>query len=173
MILGLDISTTTTAFTILDTKGKLNHIEAVRLNKIESVYEKSDRILEAVRNARTALNIDFTRVIIEAPLFASNNTFTVQKLAIFNGMISGLLYDEYNVEPEHVTVTNVRKKFLPEYVFKGVLSIPKGFDKKSVVWGKFNELNPDYRGWTFSRTGKLNSWCLDMSDSYAVAYYAL
>ncbi len=81
-----------------------------------------------------------------------------------------MLFNEFGVQPKHFTINELRKAFLPEYVTaKGVLSIPKELDKKMVIWEKVDNLLKNQIDWEYNKNGKLQPWCLDMSDSYCVA----
>ena len=68
MILGLDISTTVTAFNVLNEDGKIVSCEAVRLEKLKDMFVKAANIKKYVENINKTYNIK--AIYIEEPLMS-------------------------------------------------------------------------------------------------------
>jgi Holliday junction resolvasome RuvABC endonuclease subunit len=178
---GLDISTKCCGISIFNQDKKLvllTHVnpkveEKLYTNDEYILYEKKRVVVNYLENKFADYNIK--KVFIESPLMASNNQFTVVKLAKFNTLISNYLYEK-GYEVQHVTEHEARKKFFPEFVtekkVKGeiqrVLSFPKDVDKKEIVWNKVATLEP-FVEWVRDTKGKLKVENFDMADSYVVA----
>lgn len=172
-VLALDISTSTIGVTILDTQGKLIEIAYCPLKFPKDIedptMDKADYFKEFIGNYK---NLPIERIYIEEPLDRSSNAFTVTILAKFNGIISRIVYDMFNVKPRYISVYNWRKLFFPEFVHqkgsKTILSFPKDADKKQLVWEKVNFIEPHIK-WEYSKFYKLKKENYDMADSYGVA----
>lgn len=194
-ILGLDISTTTIGVSLFEDignkKGKLVILEHISpkikkkdLNSIEKIFIKSDLFYDAFMDKYLPFNI--TKIIIEEPLLRSNNVNTVATLLRFNGILSKMLYDKFGLIPEYISSYDSRKFAFPELMGKKDVdskgkkltaaafekkketlfgAFPKDIDKKKIIWGLVNELEPNI-DWMYSKKGELIKECYDMTDSF-------
>lgn len=193
LILGLDISTTTTGIALyedLGTHGKLiqlTHaspkIKPKPESKIEELIKKAGFFDEGFLSRYIDLGV--TKVIIEEPLLRSNNVNTVATLLRFNGMIARSVYDKLGVVPEFISSYDARKFGFPELMAirthnkkgepytdkeiskkKPVLfgEYPWIVDKKEVIWKKVSEMEPQVQ-WPYNKTGKLKKEAFDSSDA--------
>lgn len=178
---GLDISTKCCGISIFNQDKKLvllTHVNPKVEEKLYSndeyiLYEKKKVVVEYLDKKFSDYNVK--KIFIESPLMASNNQFTVVKLAKFNALISNYLYEK-GYQVLHISEHEARKNFFPEFVnekkVKGeiqrVLSFPKDVDKKEIVWNKVATLEPKVE-WVRDIKGKLKVENFDMADSYVVA----
>ena len=175
-ILGLDVSTKTTGFSIFDINGsnllELTHfspkIKPQPEDKLEELMKKADAFQKHLDNYR---NMGIVRVIIEEPLLNSNNIYTVGTLLRYNTMICKSIYDTFQIVPTFISTYNARKYAFPDLVGpndkgRNVLfgGYPKDIDKKQVVWDHVNSLFPEVV-WLYDKKGKLKKENFDMADS--------
>jgi len=122
LILGLDVSTTTIGIAIFKDLGDKG--ELIDLNRIKpKPFEKSDipehdNILKAHAFNQYMVEkyagLKFDKIIIEEPLYSSNNIYTVSSLRFFNGIVSYLMWDIFGVKPDYISSSDARHYGLPE-----------------------------------------------------------
>jgi len=176
-VLGLDISTKTTGWSLFDIKTQelleLTHFSPVIKPKVDDKMEelliKVSMFEEKLQNY-TKLGI--TSVIIEEPLLNSNNVWTVGTLLRYNSMITKSIYDILGIVPNFISTYNSRKYAWPELVQsndkgKRVLfgGLPKDVDKKELIWNKVSDKEPQIT-WHYTKNNTLKKECYDMADSY-------
>jgi len=172
MILGLDISTTTIGYTVMDNNEQLNMAGAIKLNSKndQSLFDRLNKAMEII-NALTGNTIQ--HIAIEAPLVMFNrggsSAQTIAKLNQFNGMISAAVYNTYSIEPIYYNVATARKLALPGVKF------PKGSNRKEIVLAEIMATYPDL-AWPLSPratyddgTPKPKAECGDIADSIVIA----
>ncbi len=193
LILGLDISTTTTGIALYEDLGDhgklifLNHVSPKIKPKPESKMEELIKKADVFDNEflNKYIDVGITKVIIEEPLLRSNNVNTVATLLRFNGMIARSVYDKLGVVPDFISSYDARKFAFPELMAirthnkkgeaypekdmkkkKPVLfgEYPWIVDKKEVMWKKVAELEPQVE-WPYKKSGKLKNEVFDVSDS--------
>jgi hypothetical protein len=175
-ILGLDVSTKTTGFSIFDISGsellELTHfspkIKPQPEDKIEELLKKADAFKSHLEHYK---NVGIVRIIIEEPLLNSNNIYTVGTLLRYNTLILKACYDIIGVLPTFISTYNARKFAFPDLVGKNdkgknVLfgGYPKDIDKKQVIWEHVNAVCPDVK-WLYDKRGKLKKENFDMADA--------
>jgi hypothetical protein len=114
MILGLDISTSVTGYTILDEEAKIIKCEAWDLrNKryFPDLYSKASLIKEELKQIK--LNYPIEHVYIEEPFAffraGGSTAKTMAKLQAFNGILSWLCHDIFGFSPTHISPAKARK----------------------------------------------------------------
>ena len=138
-ILGLDVSTSVIGMSVfkLDNDNleiiiseslELKTKETNKLKGLESLLIKNN-IFEEKLNQYVALikmtyNNQITRVILEEPLFSSNNALTCGVLLKFNGIISGTVYKTVGVIAEYISSYDARMYAFP------ILCAVNAFNKK-------------------------------------------
>ena len=197
VILGLDISTTCIGASVVIDDGeskpqivKITHIApkiSKKIKGIESLFVRKQIFEEEFID--TLLEYNITDVIIEEPLFSSNNSLTVATLMRFNGMISEVIYRKLGVVPHFISSYDSRMFSFPElcsirkYNKKGneyplkhikkdlqdshlVLfgSYSYDVDKKSVMMDMVNEMYPNIE-WVTDKHGKIKKENYDACDS--------
>lgn len=164
MILALDISTTTIGYTIFcRNKNKLIEASYISLKKEDDLFDKLDKAKE-ILSSRYRDQID--EIAIEEPLKmfmqGKSSAQTLVKLISFNGMVSGMLYDMFNVKPIYYNATSARKVALDR-------TIHRTEDKKEVVQEWVSNTYPEIE-WEYKprATDKLKEEMYDLSDSVVV-----
>lgn len=178
-ILGLDVSTKTIGVALFTENGELfelTHIspkaKPLPTTKTEEIMRKADLFAKFISKYR---GFNITKVIIEEPLVRSNNINTVAILLRFNGIISKIIYDMFNVVPTYISTYEARKNGFPELMqpnAKGSIVLFGGYskltDKKQVVWEMVSAIFPNVK-WLYNKKGALQKENFDMSDAACAA----
>ena len=110
-ILGLDVSTSCTGWCVVNQEGTLVDIGSIPLAKYKSVYTKAGEVSNALSGIM--INHDIETVYIEENLQSFRRGFssaqTLSTLARFNGIVSLLAYQQFDIEPLHINVNSARK----------------------------------------------------------------
>ena len=165
MILGLDISTSITGATVLDEDGDILYCEAwdFRNKKyFPTLFEKGQEAKELLREIKKEYNI--TSVYIEQSLQSFRSGFSSAKtlsiLSRFNGIISWICFEVFEICPEYIAATSARKKC--------GITIPKGTKAKEVVI-KYVLDNVTEVPISYTKHGNPKPHCYDMADSWVIA----
>lgn len=201
-LLALDVSTSTIGIALFENQGDkgklclLSHVspkvkpqpdsKTEELFRKVEIFEKEFLLATNPQLGIKLKELGITRVVIEEPLFQSNNIYTVATLIRFNGMISKSIYDTLGVVPEFISSYDARKYAFPELMavrrFKkdGTALDPKviakgkpvlfgahdfDVDKKYVLWEKVSELEPLIT-WYYDKNNKLKKETFDTTDAY-------
>ena len=162
MILGLDVSTSITGYTILDNDGSIivcNHID---LRKEKNFFQKCSAVegrLAAIRN-----EYFIERIYIEQSLQSFRSGFssaqTLSLLSKINGIVSWICYNLFGIEPEYIAATSARK-------LCGI-KVPKGQKAKDVALQFVVDNVPSFAV-EYTRHGNPKAGYADRSDSYVIA----
>jgi len=165
MIIGLDISTSITGATVINEDGNVVSCEAWDFrNKryFPTLFEKGHEIKELLYQLK--LEYDITSVYIEQSLQSFRSGFssakTLSTLSRFNGIVSWLCYEVFELKPEYVAATSARK-------ICGI-KIPKGTKAKQIVIQYIIDNVPDVPI-AYTKHGNPKPQCYDMADSWVVA----
>ena len=201
LILGLDISTTTIGIALMEInndnnndnlKLKLLHhvspkvIQQKNISKTEELFIKVNIFKENFLEKYKDILLDVKVIVIEEPLLLSNNIYTCATLLKFNGMISKMLYDEFNIVCNYISSYDSRKYAFPELMSirkinkKGIeLSIKElknkqpvlfgayahDVEKKKIIWQKVNDkFNKDIQ-WLYNKKNELIKENYDIADA--------
>ena len=111
MILGLDISTSITGYTILDNSGNIVVCDHIDLRKEKNFFQKCAAIegqLAAIRN-----DYFIEHIYIEQSLQSFRSGFssaqTLSLLSKINGIVSWICYNLFGSEPQYLAATSARK----------------------------------------------------------------
>lgn len=174
-ILGLDISTKTTGFAILDFNGKLlelTHfspkIKPLPEDKVEVLLKKAELFKEHIENYK---DMGIVSIVIEEPLLQSNNIYTVGTLLRYNSFIVKICYDVLGIIPKFISTYNARKYAFPDLMSKNVKGVntlfggyEKTVDKKHIIWEHVNAVCDDVK-WLYNKKGGLMKENYDMADA--------
>lgn len=136
MILGLDISTSCTGYTVMSESGELMEMGHISMKSLYKNVESEHRYLLKAGNFRdkiveimgkyNQLAIKFSddsymikSVWVEKPFVrfgASSSANTISSLIEFNGICRYILNELFGFPPYTVTVHDARSSFLPEFV---------------------------------------------------------
>ena len=126
MILGIDISTSITGFAVIGEE-QVVYYGSVDLRKEKDTFAKA----LAVKKKLMDILIEFSisHIYIEQPFTFFNSggssAKTMAKLQMFNGIVSWIVYELFEIKPEYVTAMEARK-------LCGI-KVPRGQKAKQVV----------------------------------------
>ena len=110
-ILGLDVSTSCTGWCIINDKGSLVDIGSIPLSKLKGVYKKAGEVSRVLCDIM--IRHEISHIYIEENLQSFRRGFssaqTLSTLARFNGIVSLLTYQHFDMEPCHINVNAARK----------------------------------------------------------------
>ena len=162
MILGIDISSSITGYTVLDDSGKIIENECIRLEKYKDFFEKAGAAKKVFEVLKT--KYDIKNVFIEEPLLSFKVGFssasTISTLSRFNGVLSWICRETFKTTPEYFSAATARKAC-------GV-KVPKGEKAKEFVFKFVLDTTPEFKvEWTVK--GNPTPGTYDRSDSYIIA----
>tara|TARA_E500000305_G_C3932366_1_gene193399 strand:+ start:147 stop:689 length:543 start_codon:yes stop_codon:yes gene_type:complete len=175
MILGLDISTSSTGWCLLDKGGNLYQMGFIDLKNKKGMFQKAIAVKDEILNISRKGNIE--GVFIEENLQSFRSGFssaqTLSTLARFNGVVSYLCFDEFGFEPVFLNVNSSRKKIGIKVIREKVCGIST---KQQVLDWVSLSLPKNYKWPTKTlksgpRKGQtiLDSRSYDMADAYVIA----
>jgi len=162
MILGLDISTSITGYTILDNEGNIVACEHIDLRKEKNFFLKSAQIEGVLNEIRSLYFIE--QIYIEQSLQSFRSGFssaqTLSLLSKINGVVSWICYNIFGSEPQYLAATSARK-------LCGI-KVPRGQKAKAVAMQFVVDNVPDFNV-EYTRHGNPKAGYADRSDSYIIA----
>ena len=162
MILGLDISTSITGYTVLDYEGNILACDHIDLRKEKDFFKK----IEIVNSRLEAINdeYDVEQVYVEQSLQSFRSGFssaqTLSLLSKINGIVSWLCYNMFYGSPKYLAATSARK-------LCGI-KVPKGQKAKAVSLQFVVDNVPGFEV-EYTRHGNPKAGYADRSDSYVIA----
>lgn len=174
MLLGLDISTTCTGYTVLNDEGELVDIGHIDMSKLDrDVWIKAEvakKHLVAICQKYKPTHI-FIEDVIAKVSSGKSNIHTIALLIRFNILCSYFVMETSGVMPQYITASHARKLC--------GLKIQRGIKEKAKeqVFEQLRDSGP-FKGkeWPLKRTGRVQDPYYDEVDSYVVAragYYYL
>ena len=176
MILGLDISTSCTGWSVLSSVGTLVDIGYIGLAKDETLYQKAETVRKEL--SILAKKYKISRIYIEQNLQAFRSGFssakTIDKLARFNGIISYISHNTFGVDPKFLNVNKARRSL-------GIKIIRKKDGGQPTKEQVLKWVRQDVSGESFEWPKKvlksgprkgveiLMVECYDMADAYVIA----
>ena len=162
MILGLDVSTSITGYTLLDANGNIVECGHVDLRKEKNFFRKAELVEDAIADA--VGYSDIKAIYIEQPFSffkggGSSDTI-MAALQRFNGVVSWLCYDLLDMQPKYLRAQEARKHC--------GIKIPRGQKAKKVVIDFVIDKVPDFDV-EYTRQGNPRPGYADRADSYVVA----
>ena len=163
MILGLDISTSITGYTLID-EDKIILNGAWDTRKYKDFFEKVVHVQEGLDIIRKEYGKEIKAVYIEQSLQSFRSGFssakTLSTLSRFNGIVSWLVFDKYKLKPEYLAATSARK-------LCGI-KIPRGQKAKQVVLKFLLDNEPSFVI-DYTRNGNPKPESYDRADSIVIA----
>jgi hypothetical protein len=125
MVLGIDISTSITGFAVVG-DGQLLHYSAIDLRKRHGAFDKANALKEYIEDLFENYQLDqegsqawgasshpIEHIYIEQPLHmfmkGKSSAKTLSTLMTFNGIVSWLVYELFEIEPQYIAATSARK----------------------------------------------------------------
>ena len=160
MILGLDVSTSIVGVCILE-NDKIIYTDYVDLRKTGSFFEKARKVETTLKEVKE--KYDVKHIFIEqALMFFRRGGSTAKTMSIlqrFNGIISWMCYNIYDMEPNYVSPISARSKC--------GIKIARGKKAKEVVMEHFIE-SKEFEI-IYTRFGNVQKYCYDIADAIVVA----
>ena len=149
MILGIDVSTSITGFAIVDKKGKIVLSEACDLRRDKDFFSKCISIRYKILDILEVYGSKIEHIYIEQPFTFFNSggssAKTMAALQKFNGVVSWMVFECFEIEPQYIGATEARK-------LVGI-KVPRGQKAKKVVMEHLLNTEPDFK---IERTSKGN-----------------
>lgn len=165
MILGLDISTSITGFSVLDEKGgivEIGHWDTRNKNKFTDLFAKSAFVKKNISDLHTRYRLKsiFIEPALNMFMMGRSSSHTISTLTKFNGIVSWLCYDCCGIVPEYIPAVSARKKC--------GIKIPKGKKAKDVVMEFLLDNESNFHV-EYTRNGNPKPYCYDEADSLIIA----
>lgn len=165
MILGLDVSTSITGATVLDSSGSVVVCEAwdMRNKKnFKDLFDKADYIRACLLS--TSLKYNIQDVYIEKPFMFFNSggssAKTMSILQNFNGMVSWMAFQQFGFKPEYLTAGEARKSC--------GIKIPRGMKAKERIIQFVVDNDPTFTV-QYTKFGNPKPGEADRADSWVIA----
>mgnify|MGYP001326668796 CR=1 FL=1 len=178
MVLGVDISTSITGFAVI-ADDQIVYYDSIDLRKFKNVFDKSIAIKEKILDLYEMyqLNNDdnssagwgdsdypIQQIYVEQPFTFFNSggssAKTMATLQKFNGIVSWLLYEVFELRPEYVGAAAARKA--------SGISVPRGQKAKQVVLQHLLDTEPAFKV-EYTRNGNPKPESYDRADAIIVA----
>ncbi len=177
VVLGIDISTSITGFAVV-ADGQLVYYDSIDLRKQKNVFDKTIAIKEKILDLYEMyqLNNDddpawgnskfpIQHIYIEQPFTFFNSggssAKTMATLQKFNGIVSWIVYEAFEIRPEYIGATAARK-------LAGI-KVPRGQKAKQVVLEHLLENEPAFKV-EYTRYGNPKPESYDRADAIVVAH---
>ena len=176
MILGIDISTSITGFAVVG-EGEILHYSSIDLRKYKGVFAKADRIKEYIEDLFENYQLDqensggwggsehpIENIYIEQPLHmfmrGRSSAKTLSTLMTFNGIVSWLIYELFEIEPQYISASSARKN--------AGIRVPRGEKAKEVV---LKHLLENEKAFTieYTKAGNPKPESYDRADAIVIA----
>jgi len=177
MILGLDISTSCTGYCVFNMTGELVDMGAIKLSGKKDLFEKANQVKQEL--LKIIVKFPISKICIEENLQAFRPGFSSAKtlltLARFNGIISYISKEVFEISPDFINVNVARKSVGLKIKRTSVCGVST---KDQVLEWVKEEI--DKNGQTFKwplkimksgpRKGMsvLDASCYDMADAYVL-----
>lgn len=176
MILGIDISTSITGFAVVG-DGQLLHYSAIDLRKHKGVFAKAEAIKDYIADFFENYQLDqedfdgwgeskhpIQHIYIEQPLHmfmkGKSSAKTLSALMTFNGIVSWLVYELFEMEPKYIAATSARKQC--------GIKVPRGQKAKEVVLQNLLETEPAFKI-EYTKHGNPKAGSYDKADAIVIA----
>lgn len=178
MILGVDVSTSITGFAVM-AEGELVYYDYIDLRKEKDMFAKTvamkEKILDIfemyqcsnyckLKFADVKADYPIEHIYIEQPFLFFNSggssAKTMATLQKFNGIVSWLIYEIFEIKPQFVGANAARKH-------TGI-KIPRGKKAKQVVIEYLTENEPAFHI-EYTKYGNPKAQYFDMADAIVVA----
>jgi hypothetical protein len=162
--LGLDISTSITGATVIQEEKILETTfwDTRNKNHFPTIYQKARHVKGKLKELASKYKV--SHVYIEQSLHSFRSGFssaqTLSTLSRFNGIISWVCWDLFNIEPEMIAATSARKQ-------AGV-GIKRGDNAKEKVLQFIIDKYPNIEI-QYTKHGNPKPGTLDMCDSIVIA----
>ena len=163
IILGLDISSSITGFALVDGDTKdLILCDHIDLRKKKCVFEKAEYVKDYLTQIKTSAKI--THIYIEQPFtFFNSGGSSAKTMAVlqkFNGIVSWLCWDLFQIKPIYIGATQARKTY--------GIKVPRGQKAKPVVLEHVSKAEETFKV-EYTRHGNPKAYLYDRADAIVIA----
>lgn len=177
LVLGLDISTACTGWTLLDNNGTVIEMGHIDFKGCDTLWEKVDRAhakLETIVSVASPTHC-FIEESLQAFRPGLSSASTLLTLAKFNGLISFYVRSLLNADPVYISSGEARKLVGVKLLQKK--KHPRGYGYKQQTFEVISGGILKARAWPLRRnvdaalplTEAVQSWAMDEVDSYVIA----
>tara|TARA_A100001515_G_scaffold117809_1_gene99926 strand:- start:106 stop:633 length:528 start_codon:yes stop_codon:yes gene_type:complete len=164
MILGLDVSTSITGITIVSENDDILLNEAWDLRKYKNFFDKANFVNEQIIKLAEDKRFNITSIFIEQSLQSFRSGFssakTLSTLSRFNGVVSWMVFKEFDIEPQYIAATSARR-------LCGI-KVPRGIKAKQFVMNYLIENEPNF-AIEYTKFGNPKPEYYDRADSLVIA----
>jgi Holliday junction resolvasome RuvABC endonuclease subunit len=165
MILGLDISTSITGFTILNDDGTIAEIGSWDTRNKKQYLDWIDKVKKikyelAILNKKYSVSEVFIEPALNMFMMGKSSAHTISTLIKFNGIVSWLVYEIFEIDPEYIPAVSARKKC--------GLTVKRGTKAKEQVIKFLLDTEPAFSV-EYTKNGNLKPHCYDEADSLIIA----
>ncbi len=176
MILGIDISTSITGFAIV-ADGQIVYYDSIDLRKYKNIFDKTVAIKEKLLDLFEMYQCDN-----EATIMVGNSQFPIEHIYIeqslhmfmggkssaktlstltrFNGIVSWLVYELFEIVPEFIGASSARKQ--------AGIKVPRGQKAKQVVLQHLLDNEPAFKI-EYTKHGNPKPESYDRADAIIIA----
>ena len=178
MILGIDVSTSITGFAVV-AEGEIVFYDSVDLRKYKNLFEKAERIKEALfklmdnyqyereehwladdQDKENKINHIYIEQSLHMFMGGKSSAKTLSTLTRFNGIVSWLAYEMFEMEPKYIAATSARKH--------AGIKVPRGQKAKQVVLQHLLDNEPAFKV-EYTKHGNPKPESYDRADAIVVA----
>jgi len=176
MILGVDVSTSITGFAIVADE-QIVYYDSIDLRKHKNIFDKTIAIKEKILDLYEMYQLDndgdlslgdsrypIQHIYVEQPFtFFNSGGSSAKTMAIlqkFNGIVSWLLFEIFEIRPEYIGATAARKQV--------GIKVPRGQKAKKVVLEHLLETEPAFKI-EYTRHGNPKPESYDRADAIVIA----
>lgn len=176
LILGLDVSTSTTGVCVLDPSippdDSGSHIlvlDKIEFKKCKTFWEKTDVVESALSDMVHQKKLSPTVFALEEPLLGfqkgMSSATTITTLMRFNGIVSYIGRRLLGVEPTYISSASARKLC----GIKMQRTSVAGMSGKEQVFKYMTENDLKHVDWPKKKNGEAVDWSRDATDAYVIA----
>lgn len=162
MILGLDISTSITGYTILDDTGVCIVCDHIDLAKIDGTINKASLVCTNLEKLFSIYPIKQVWIEESLQMFSmgKSSAKTLATLTKFNGIVSWIVFDKFLINPQYIPAVSARKAC--------GIKMQKGKKGKECVM-EYMAANESWFKIELTKTGNIKPYCYDRADSFVIA----
>jgi hypothetical protein len=175
LILGLDVSTSTTGVCILDTErspdssgSHILFLDRIEYKKQKTLWEKADFTARVFQDLRKNYIGEYT-VALEEPLLGfrtgMSSAATITTLMRFNGIVSYISRTIFGVDPTYIASATARKSCGIKLQKTSIA----GMSGKEQVFKFMSENDLKHVVWPKKKNGEPVDWSRDATDAFVIA----
>ena len=173
-VIGFDISTAITGLAIIEGDSrscsiiKLDHID---FKKCKTLWQKADKVYETLMlNKETPEFQNIEKIAVEDAMLrftpGKSSMQTISTLLRFNGLVSYMLYNIFEIEPQFISVGTARKTCGLRMQQKKNAG---GLSHKEQCFKLMMERDLKDVKWPLKKNGDAVDWSRDVVDAFVIA----